>query len=191
MQSVEVLKRDRVFQGFASMDDVTVEYTGLHGAKRGPITRLSVERGDAVGVLVFNRDSEQFLFVRQLRVPLIRHDEPWIVEVAAGGIERGETPEEAAIREVEEEIGYRAKKLEHLGEMYGSPGGLSEKLTLFYAEVEAGDRTGDGGGVDDHEDVEIVPMAAKQAYEAVDRFQLKDAKTLITLLRVRSRFATS
>jgi len=189
MQSVEVLKRDRVFQGFASMDDVTVEYTGLHGAKRGPITRLSVERGDAVGVLVFNRDSEQFLFVRQLRVPLIRHDEPWIVEVAAGGIEKGETPEEAAIREVEEEIGYRAKKLEYLGEMYGSPGGLSEKLTLFYAEVEAKDRTGEGGGVDDHEDVEIVPMTVKQAFEAVDRFELKDAKTLITLLRVRSRFA--
>jgi len=170
------------------MDAVEVRYTGVHGQPRGPITRLSVERGDAIGVLVFNRDSEQFLLVRQLRVPLIRHDEPWIIEIAAGGIEKNESPIDAAIREVEEEIGFRVAEVENLGEMYGSPGGLSEKLTLFYAEVGDADQTGEGGGVDDHEDVEIIRMTVAEAYEALDRGKLKDAKTQITLLKVRSRF---
>jgi ADP-ribose pyrophosphatase len=117
---------------------------------------------------------------------MLRHGEPWLVEIVAGVIDEGEAPEQSARREIEEEVGYRVRELRPLGELYNSPGGLSEKITLFYAEVSEGDRTGDGGGVDDGEDIEEIRVSEAEAYAMLDRGELRDAKTQVALLRYRS-----
>ena len=85
------------------------------------------------------------LLVEQYRVPLGRN----CVELPAGLIgdeTEGENPLEAAGRELEEETGYRAAKLESLGEYYSSPGMVSESFTLVRASGLT--KVGDGGGTD-------------------------------------------
>ena len=87
------------------------------------------------------------LLVAQYRVPLGRI----CLEIPAGLIGdhdeyRGEPPETAAMRELEEETGYRAERMENLGEFYSSPGMVSESFTLLRAHGLT--KIGEGGGTD-------------------------------------------
>lgn len=186
-RKVEILSREHLHKGFCSVDRLTVQYDHPDGAPAKPIDREVVERGDAVGILVFHREKREFLLVRQIRVPIIRHGEPWVTEIVAGMIDPGEEPEESARREIKEEIGYEVENLVPLVEMYSSPGGISEMLYLYFAEVSDELRTGEGGGVNEDEDLELVPVPLQQAYQALDRGELRDAKTQIAMWHVRWR----
>jgi len=98
------------------------------------------------------------LLVEQYRVPLGRN----CIELPAGLIgdeTEGEDPLEAAGRELEEETGYRAAKLESLGEYYSSPGMVSESFTLVRASGLT--RVGDGGGTDG-EDITVHRVALSE-----------------------------
>lgn len=98
------------------------------------------------------------MLVEQYRVPLGRN----CIELPAGLIgdeTEGEDPLEAAGRELEEETGYRAAKLESLGEYYSSPGMVSESFTLVRASGLT--RVGDGGGTDG-EDITVHRVALSE-----------------------------
>lgn len=166
-----------VYEGFFRVDEARVAYKKSNGQWSGPTTRLSVERGDSVAVLIHDAEKDTLLFVRQFRYPTLRHGEPWLLEIVAGAVDGGETVEEAARREVEEEVGLRLEKLEKIADMYPSPGGLSEKITVFYAK---GRYEGGGGGLEG-EDVEPVELSAGEALELLDRGDLRDGKTLVAL----------
>ena len=81
--------------------------------------------GAAVIIPVFEDNS--VALVKQYR----HAAQDYILEIPAGTLENGETPEESAYREVEEEIGFRAGKMEKLTEFYVSPGFLTEKMHGF------------------------------------------------------------
>jgi ADP-ribose pyrophosphatase len=105
-----------------------------------------------------------------------------LVEIPAGRIDAGETPEAAARREVEEELGFRVRALVPMGSMLPSPGASSERIWLFRAEVEAADRTSEGGGVED-ENLQVVEISPAEALAKLQRGELLDAKTQIAILR--------
>ena len=65
--------------------------------------------------------------------------EPWLIEAVAGLVEAGETPEEVAAREVREETGLAVGRLEFVCRYHASPGGTSERVQVFVAEVAAPD----------------------------------------------------
>lgn len=84
---------------------------------------------DAVGVIAVFEDNS-ILLVKQYR-PAVRKE---TLEIPAGLLEKDEDPMEAALRELEEETGYKAKKIEKIYEYYSSPGISEGKFYLFYAE---------------------------------------------------------
>ena len=86
-----------------------------------------------------------------------------------------------------EEAGYQAKELEFVSSFYLTPGGSSERIFLFIAEVEDADRVADGGGLDAGEDIEVVEMTESEVWRAVDEGEIVDAKTLVGLLSYRQR----
>lgn len=88
---------------------------------------IVVHRGSAVIVPVF--DAGTIPLVRQYRHAAGKY----LLEIAAGTLNDGEDPETGAIRELEEEIGVKAKRLEKLVEFYVSPGFLTEKMHVFLA----------------------------------------------------------
>lgn len=112
--------------------------------RKGKWEYVSRSRGIKAAVILAVEDGH-VLLVEQFRVPLGRN----CVELPAGLIgdeTEGEDPLEAAGRELEEETGYRAAKLESLGEYYSSPGMVSESFTLVRASGLT--KVGDGGGTD-------------------------------------------
>lgn len=173
---------ERVFEGFFAVDRAMVSFQLRDGEMSEPHERLSVERGDSVGILVRDKSTDEFLFVRQFRYPCAAHGNAWLLETPAGKIELGEESEAAAEREVREEIGYTVRRLTRVGAFYGSPGGVSELTTIFFTEVQDDDRVGEGGGTDHGEDIELVRVGCDEATRRALAGEVRDGKALIALL---------
>jgi ADP-ribose pyrophosphatase len=90
--------------------------------------REVVEHRPAVVILAEN-DASEVLLVNQFRYPANRV----LIELPAGIVEEGEDPEEAAIRELQEETGWKPRSVRRVGSFFSSPGFCSEMLTLFHA----------------------------------------------------------
>jgi ADP-ribose pyrophosphatase len=104
-----------------------------------------------------------------------------LVEIPAGVLDEDEEPEECARRELEEETGYTAGKLTHLGKIHTSPGVCSETIDLYLAEeIEKGDQDLEHGEV-----IEPVLVKFEDALEMIADGRITDAKTICGLLLAR------
>jgi GDP-mannose pyrophosphatase NudK len=91
---------------------------------------------DAVAILLADPAGQKFLLARQFRLPAFLNgsEKGYLVETCAGLIDEGETPEQAARREVEEETGYPISELEKIGGVYTSAGG-SPNLFIYLPQA--------------------------------------------------------
>ena len=151
--------------------------------RRGKWEYVSRTRGLHAAVILAIDDGHVIL-VEQYRVPLGSN----CLELPAGLVGddvEGEAAESAAIRELEEETGYRARHMAELGRFHSSPGMVSEAFTLLRAEGL--ERVGDGGGTE-HEEIEVhrVPLAEIPAFVAAKRAEgcAIDVKLLLLLSSV-------
>jgi ADP-ribose pyrophosphatase len=184
----------RLLDDFFKIDEFDVSHRQSGGTMSPVQRRLVFERGDAVGVLLFNADRQSVVLVEQFRLPALigrRRDNPlsddgWLVEAVAGMIGDDELPQAAAGREVFEETGYRPRELVPIGRFFSSPGGTSERIFLYFAEVAASDRAGAGGGIGD-EDVCIVDMPVEELFDRLSRGLLEDPKLIIAAYWLRDR----
>lgn len=119
------------------------------------------------------------MLLRQYR-PIVGAD---LWEVPAGTIEPGESPEACARRELTEEAGYRAGRLEPLGEALADPGLTDERIFFFLArELTPVPRRPDP---DEQIEVQAVPLV--EVYRMIEAGEILDAGTLVALLRLRWR----
>jgi ADP-ribose pyrophosphatase len=139
-------------------------------------------RGIRAAVILAVDDEDHVILVEQFRVPLGR----WSVELPAGLVgdddsNSDEPAAEAAARELEEETGYRAGRMEEVGEFCSSPGMVSETFTLFRAsDLE---RVGEGGGVG-HEEIRVHRVALSIMAEAIAGWRAQGYAIDVKLLSV-------
>jgi ADP-ribose pyrophosphatase len=161
-------------------EEVVWEGRFLAAKRKGKWEYVSRTRGVTAAVILAIVDGD-VLLVEQDRVPLGRR----CLELPAGLVgdeQEGEATEVAAIRELEEETGYRAERMIPLGRFHASPGMSSEGFTLLRAEDLA--RTGEGGGVGGEEiAVHRVPLAKVAEFVASKRNEgvAIDVKLLLLL----------
>jgi nudix-type nucleoside diphosphatase (YffH/AdpP family) len=185
---VEIHSRRRVFDGFFKIEQADLAYERFDGTMTPPLKRLVFERGDSVAAIVYHREEKRLLFLRQFRYPTYEKGPGWLTEVVAGMQEHGEPAEDALRREIVEELGYEVAHLEPITTFYVSPGGSSERIVLFYAEVNAAGKVGPGGGLmEENEDIVAVSWSPAELAEAVAAGQIQDAKTLIGILWFQAR----
>lgn len=120
-----------------------------------------------------NADPE-VLLIRQYRYAA----DGYLYEVPAGRLDAGEAPDTCARRELAEETGYRAERVEHLFTMFATPGFTDEKIHLFLA---TGLTVGESAREAD-EFMELVPMRLSAALGLIERGEIRDAKTALALL---------
>lgn len=136
-------------------------------------TREIVEHRGAAAVVPMPSPNTVIL-IRQFRKPA----NELLLEIPAGTLSEGESPIECAQRELAEEIGYRAGKLEELFSIYLAPGYSTEKLHVFLAtELEPEKRH-----ADEEEFIELVEMTLDEAIAQIEAGRIKDAKTICGLL---------
>jgi nudix-type nucleoside diphosphatase (YffH/AdpP family) len=187
-RTVRILHQETLLDDFFRIDAATLQYERFDGSLSEPVRRLRLDRGDSVAALVVHTGTGRALMVKQFKYPVFGVTDGWIVEVVAGMVDRGETPEVAIRREVREEIGYELAHLERVNTFFVSPGGSSERIFLFYGEVTDDGRTGTAGGVRaEGEDIAIREYTIPEALAAVERGEIVDAKTIISLYWLRQR----
>lgn len=135
-------------------------------------------RGAAAVVPVL--DDGTVLLVRQYRYAT----GGWLLEIPAGKLDNGESPETCAGREAEEEVGYRPSKLEPLGWIWSTPGFADEKIWLFLATgLELTKQ-----GLEEDEVLHIERMPLQEAVEQSLSGEIHDAKSAVALLRAARIF---
>ena len=100
-----------------------------------------------------------------------------LIELPAGTLEKGEDPINCAGRELLEETGYLAKRLQPIGSFFSSPGVLSEKLYAFAAY----DLEHSTAALEEGEEIELLPVSYDRALEMALGGEIADAKTIATL----------
>jgi ADP-ribose pyrophosphatase len=169
----EVLSTEEIYHG--RIIDVSL-YTVREGAKT--YQREVVHHpGGASTVAVF--DDGTIALVRQYRHPTVRY----VLELPAGRLEAPERPEECAARELEEEIGVRAGRMERLAEFFTTPGFCEEKLWIYLAT----ELTETEQSLEDDELVEVVRLSFPRALEMITSGEIEDAKTIIGLMLAAER----
>ena len=124
----------------------------------------------AVAVLPVNERGE-IVLVRQYRHAI---DED-IYEIPAGLVEAGEDPRETAIRELQEEVGFRPGHIEEIAEFYSSPGFCTEKIFVYYAT----DLISSKLPADDDEYIKVFPFAPEELGKMIAEKKINDGKTLM------------
>jgi ADP-ribose pyrophosphatase len=186
MDKVEIKSKRLIFNDFFKIQEAILRYLRFDGKMSEPVRRLVFERGDAVAAIILNRDTQKVILINQFRYPTYEKGPGWIYELVAGILEPNETPEDALRRELMEEIGYRADDLTHIATFYVSPGGTSERIMLFFAEVGNSDRVTAGGGLaSESEDIQLTEVALPELWRALDAGEIMDAKTIIGIMWLR------
>lgn len=121
--------------------------------------------------------------VRQYRHPAVRY----LLEAPAGTLNHGEAPEQGAARELEEELGLLAGRLEKLSEFFVSPGFCEEKMWVYLATELTGTRQ----HLDEDEIVEIIRLPFSQALSMITTGEIEDAKTIIGIMLAAPRVGPS
>lgn len=188
------LHEDYAFGKMFRVVRAELQHRRFDGTLSAPLTRVSFERGDSVGVLLYDRDENTVILVRQFRYPVYSSlgaaardgdgaRRAWMLEIVAGVRDAGGSARDVAHKELLEEAGYRIKGLlEPMMSFYASPGGSSERIMLFCAEVDRASRVGAGGGAaEEGEDIEVVAVPLEEAMKMIASGEICDAKTIIAL----------
>ena len=144
--------------------------------------RYRVLRQDASAVLLVDTQRDKVILTRQYRYPVAASSDEEILEIVAGKLDAGELPADAAIREAEEETGYRIseEQLRFLTSCFSSPGYTTEQFHIFVATVSDADRISRGGGLEEeHEKIALIEMDVAEFRESVRNGKIRDAKTII------------
>ena len=181
----KVIQKEAMYQGFFSLNRYQIQHTLFAGGWSEVLTRELFQRGNCVAVLLYDPDTDKLVIIEQFRMgPMAQpevQERAWLLEIVAGAIEPGETAEEVAYRESEEEAGCVVKEMHLINEFYTSPGGASERISLFYGRVNAGDVGGIHGLDHEHEDILVSTVSFADAYAMIEDGRIESAIPIIAI----------
>ncbi len=179
---VEILSRIPMYKGFFSINQYRFRHRLYAGGMSEPVTREVFERTKAVAVLPYDPLRDAVVLIEQIRIPAIETSRtPWLIELIAGICEAGESEEDVARREAQEEAGISVDRLQPICDYLASPGGSNERLSLFIGQVDASTAQGNHGLASEHEDILVRVVSREQAYQWVEEGIIDNAASIIGL----------
>jgi len=182
---VNIAARRHPYADFFAVEEYDLRHRRFDGTLGAQITRAAFVMGDAVTVLPYDPVRDRVLLIEQFRAgPLARGDaQPWLLEAIAGRVDPGETPEDAARREAEEEAGLTLGALVPVAGYYPSPGAVSEYLYSYIALTDLPDGTaGVFGLAGEAEDIRGHLLTFDAAMGLVTSGEINNAPLLLSLL---------
>ncbi len=179
---VEVTGVELLAAGWHVLRSTTFRYRGDDG-EWVTQTRETYDRGNGATILLYDAARRTVLLTRQFRYPVYVNDHPdgMLIETAAGLLD-DDDPLTAIRREAEEETGVRVDEVQHVFDVYMSPGSVTERLHFFAAGYDGANREGDRGGlVEEGEEIEILEYDIDEALSMIRAGSIQDAKTIMLL----------
>jgi len=170
----KTLSSRRIYEGRAV--NLRVDTVEMPGGRQ--TTREIVEHEDCVAIVAVD-DKDNILLVKQYRKAVDKE----LLEIPAGGIDPGETPEDAVRREMREETGFLPQKVTKLGGFYSAPGYSNEYLYLYLATELVSSPL----EAEDTASISLVRVPQAQASGLIDSGAIVDAKSIAGLLAFLER----
>lgn len=179
---IDLRERVTTFQGYFRIDRYRLRHRRFDGGWTDEMTREVFERGHAASVLLYDPERDAVVLIEQFRAGAYAAGmEPWVVEVVAGIIEEGESPEQVVRREAIEEAGCEIGALEAIGKVLLSQGGCSETLEMFCGQVDSRNAGGVHGVAHEHEDIRAFVLPADEALERLAQGKYVNAPIVMHL----------
>ena len=179
---VEVTGVELLAAGWHVLRATTFRYRGDDG-EWVTQTRETYDRGNGATILLYDATRRTVLLTRQFRYPVYVNDHPdgMLIETAAGLLD-DDDPLTAIRREAEEETGVRVDEVQHVFDVYMSPGSVTERLHFFAAGYDGANREGDRGGlIEEGEEIEILEYDIDEALSMIRAGSIQDTKTIMLL----------
>jgi ADP-ribose pyrophosphatase len=179
---------ETVWKGRTQLDVVRFRNRRFDGAMSGVRTWEVWLRGHAVGVLPYDPRTDQLVMIEQFRYPaMLAGVDPVMLEVPGGFMDAGETEEQTAAREMQEEMHLATDRVHRVGHFVLTAGGSDESVTIFAGRIAAPPADADGiagyaGLASELEDIRIRVLPAAEAIENALAGRYTNAITAIALL---------
>lgn len=179
---VNILTRTVNYAGFLRLETLILQHALFKGGMSGDIRRELLVRGEAVGVLPYDPVRDEVLLIEQFRPGVCKAEHsPWMLEIVAGLVEKGEHYIEVAERETMEEAGTTVSHLEPIVGYYSSPGFTDEFLMLYCGRIDTSCAGGVYGLETEHEDIRASVFSAQDCFDKLQRGDIINASTVIAL----------
>ncbi|MBA5205424.1 MULTISPECIES: ADP-ribose diphosphatase [Pectobacterium] len=179
---VEIIARETLYDGFFSLERYRFRHRLFNGGMSGEVSREILERGHAVVLLPYDPVRDEVVLIEQIRIAAYDTSaSPWLFELVAGMIEPGESHEEVARREAQEEAGLRVGRCRPIINYLASPGGTSERLAVMVGEVDTRTAKGIHGLSEENEDIRVHVVSREQSYQWVEEGIVDNAASVIAL----------
>lgn len=183
----EIIKREVLYKGIFGLSRYTLKHRLFKEGWSKTFSLELFERKSAVAILPYDPILDKVILIQQFRIGALADTEsPWLIEIPAGIIESNEKLEEVAHREADEEAGCKLLELEPIFHYFVSPGGSNEHLHLYYGRVDASHIDGIHGLDHENEDIRVLNISSKEAFDLMDQGKIKNAPTLIGLLWLKN-----
>lgn len=179
---IRILDEQDAFSGHFRVARVTLEHRCFNGGWSAPLTREVFHRGDAVGVLPYEPETDSLILLEQFRPGALRGaSSPWMLELVAGIVELGESDTDVVHREAREEAGCELAELVPVASFFPSAGACSEHVRLFCGRVlHAG--AGEVHGLDSEgEDILVHRIPRSEALALLGADCIANGHTLVAL----------
>ena len=179
---VELISKKTLYKGFFRMNEYRFKHRLFKGGWSAEVKREVFERGHAGVLLAYDPKRDEVVLIEQIRIPAYETSQtPWLLEVIAGMVEEGESPEEVVRREATEEAGITIGRCKPIVSYLLSPGGTSERMYVYVGEVDATTATGIHGLACENEDIRVHVVSREQAYQWVEEGIIDNAASVIAL----------
>ncbi len=179
----KVLKREQCYQGFFSIDSISLQHSLFAGGMSQTLSREIIGKGGAAAILLYDPAVRKLVLVEQFRVGAMDDSSgAWLTELVAGYIEPGEEPEQVVRREAIEEAGCPIEETVFIGKYYVSPGSTSERMTLYCGKVDSSNIGGIYGLEEEGEDIRVKVVDVEQALDMLQTGEINSATPWIALL---------
>lgn len=171
MEKFKVLHKEPIYNG----KRISLSLYDLQPPDGSTIQKEVITHPGAVGIIALDAD-DKLVLVRQYRAAA----DKILLEIPAGTLEIGEDPVECAVRELQEETGYKPNLITPFGGIYVAPGYLTEFIHLFVAtDLVESPLPPDAGEV-----IEVVKLSLTEALDRIDSGEISDGKSTTALLRL-------
>ncbi|MEX0731337.1 MAG: NUDIX domain-containing protein [Aquisalimonadaceae bacterium] len=179
---LEIIEKQTCFKGFFRIERYHLRHGLFEGGMSPPLTRELFERGHSVAVLMFDANADAVVLVEQFRIGALEAATgPWLFELVAGMQDSGQTAEAVAHMEAREEADAELLDLISICEYLVSPGGSSERVSLFCARVDVEGLGGVHGLAHEGEDIRVHVVPYDEAQEMMRNGIINSAMPIIAL----------
>lgn len=178
----EISKREPLYNGFFRMEKFHVRHRRFAGGWIGPFTREVFVRHEAAVVLLFDPARDVVVFIEQFRAPAVgKVENPWMLELVAGLLDKGEPADEVVRREAVEEAGCEVLALMPIARYMPSPGACDELVHLYVGLVDSEGIGGLHGLPEEHEDIRVHCLTFAETRALHDRGAIENGAALIAV----------